>query len=166
MSLISICGGMLPKSNEWTWTERMKRGSVTCWNRSWMKTRIASARAEPSGPPVNVSQLMSIDIDLRHGLLWVNWEAEGTLTDPRQVSSRTRKLRSGQQPHLRTWLAHQQNTTNHDNSDYCNRTSCSQNHPSTDSSPSSPLCPSIACVQHVFPRGCRVRRHLEKAVGL
>ena len=40
----------------------MKRGRVTCWNFSWMKSRMESARARPDGPVVRVGQSMVMDI--------------------------------------------------------------------------------------------------------
>ena len=64
MSLISSSGVASPKSKEWTWTLRMKRGKVTCWNFSWMNARIFSAKSLPSGPETSLSQLMSTDITL------------------------------------------------------------------------------------------------------
>jgi hypothetical protein len=57
-----MSGQTEPKSKEWTCTELMNRGSVICWNLSWMNSRILSARASPSGPEVMVSHLMSTDI--------------------------------------------------------------------------------------------------------
>lgn len=62
MSFSSTTGHSSPKSNEWTCTDRMKRGRVTCWNLSWMKSRMESARARPEGPVVRVGQSISMDM--------------------------------------------------------------------------------------------------------
>ena len=47
----------------------MKRGRVTCWNLSWMKSRMESARARPDGPVVSAAQSMSMDIYIVFGIL-------------------------------------------------------------------------------------------------
>lgn len=62
MSFISTTGHSSPKLKEWTFTERMKRGSWTCWNLSWMKSRMESASSWPEGPVVRLRQSMSMDI--------------------------------------------------------------------------------------------------------
>ena len=62
MSLISTTGHSSPKLKEWTFTERMKRGSWTCWNLSWMKSRMEPASSWPEGPAVRLCQSMSMDI--------------------------------------------------------------------------------------------------------
>ena len=62
MSFISTTGHSSPKLKEWTFTERMKRGSWTCWNLSWMKSRMEAASSWPEGPVVRLCQSMSMDI--------------------------------------------------------------------------------------------------------
>ena len=63
-------GTWSPNSKEWTCTERMKRGRDTCWNLSWMKLRIVSARASPSGPAVSLCQSISMDITSCFAVCW------------------------------------------------------------------------------------------------
>ena len=65
MSFISTTGHSSPKLKEWTFTERMKRGSWTCWNLSWMKSRMEAASSWPEGPVVRFCQSMSMDITWR-----------------------------------------------------------------------------------------------------
>ena len=69
MSFSEMMGDSFPKLKVCISTERMKRGSCTCWNLSWIKLRMDSASSWPEGPVVRLFQLISMDITS-----WVRWE--------------------------------------------------------------------------------------------